>query len=330
MSGRVAVFAPNPLLGITIERRGDRDDVHMHPAGQGIWLARMAGELGATPVLCGFIGGETGAVLEPILRDLPGELRLTRTATASGSYVMDRRSGERNPIAQALSEPVSRHELDDLFAATVATALASDVLAICNTYPAGVIPLETYGALVSDVRQAGVPVIVDLSPPRLDAALAGAPDLVKLNDWELAQYVTGPVSQPRELRAAAERLRAAGAASVVVTRAGDPAFVLDDGGAFEIVPPRFSRGTREGCGDSMMGGVAAAIAAGGDLRTALVQGAAAGAANFLRHGLGTGSRATVAELTARVEVRPVADQNGGSTGSPETIDEGPTRATQSS
>jgi 1-phosphofructokinase len=330
LSGRVAVFAPNPLLGITIERRGERDDVHLHPAGQGIWLARMAGELGATPVLCGFAGGETGLLLEPLLRELPGEQRLTRTATTSGCYVMDRRSGEREAIAQALSEPVSRHELDELFATTVATALTADVLAVCNSYPADVIPIATYGALVADVRAGGVPVIVDLSSPRLDAALAGKPDLVKLNDWELAQYVAGPVSRPRDLRAAAERLRAAGAAVVVVTRAGDPAFLLDDAGAFELVPPRFTRGAREGCGDSMMGGVAAAMAAGRDLRSALVQGAAAGAANFLRHGLGTGSSATVTELTGRVTLRAATIQNGGSSDSPDTIAEGPARATQSS
>jgi len=29
---------------------------------------------------------------------------------------------------------------------------------------------------------------------------------VKLNDWELAEFVRGPVSEPSELRAAAERL----------------------------------------------------------------------------------------------------------------------------
>ena len=39
----VTVFSPQPLLGVTIERRGeDQDDVHMHPAGQGVWVARMA------------------------------------------------------------------------------------------------------------------------------------------------------------------------------------------------------------------------------------------------------------------------------------------------
>ena len=81
---------------------------------------------------------------------------------------------------------------------------------------------------MADVREAGIPVLVDLSTPRLDSALAGGPELVKLNDWELAEYVCGPVSEPQQLRAAAERLRQAGARSVVVTRGAQPALVLHE------------------------------------------------------------------------------------------------------
>ena len=79
----------------------------------------MAGELGADPVLCGFIGGETGKVLQPLLDELPGSRRLVRTAAWSGSYVMDRRSGERDPIAFAWSAAPTRHEIDDLVSLTV-------------------------------------------------------------------------------------------------------------------------------------------------------------------------------------------------------------------
>lgn len=303
-AGRVAVFAPNPILGVTVETRGsDGDDIHLHPAGQGVWLTRMAGELGGHPVLCGFIGGEVGAVLQPLLEQLPGELRLVETGGANGCYVIDRRQGERRLVAQSISPPPSRHELDDLFAATCTAALDSSVLAVCNPFAADPLPLELYGNLVSDVRENGVPVIVDLSSPRLDSALEGRPELVKLNDWELGEFVSGPVSEPSQLRAAAERLRDGGAGIVLVTRGADPAFILNGDEAWELVPPRFERGSREGCGDSMMGGVAAAYAAGREWREALVLGASAGAVNFLRHGLGTGSRATVEEIAERVELR---------------------------
>jgi 1-phosphofructokinase len=304
-SGKVTVFGPHPMLSLTIEAlsAAGGDDIHAHPAGQGVWVARMAAEMGAHPVLCGLIGGETGTVLRPLLEQLEIELRLVETAEASGAYIHDRRSGEREPIAQSAAMPPSRHEIDDLFSITCAAALDSEVLVVCNPYPSEALPLEIYGNLVADVRANSVKAMVDLSSPRLDSALEGKPDLVKINDWELAAFVSGPVDTPARMRAAAERLLERGAGAAIVTRAQEPALVLRGDRAWELTPPRFERGSREGCGDSMMGALAAALAGGVEWEQALKTGAAAGAANFLRHGLGTGARAVVEDLSHRVTLR---------------------------
>jgi 1-phosphofructokinase len=302
---QVTVFGSHPLLAITIERRGESDDVHLHPAGQGVWVARMAGELGARPVLCGFIGGETGKVLHPLLEELPGDRRLVSTAAWSGSYVMDRRSGEREPIAYAWSAPPTRHELDDLVSLTTTAALTSQVLVVCGPVPQDSLPLETFSKLVADARAGDTRSIVDLSPPRLNSALEGEPDIVKLNDWQLAEYVEGPVGTEAEMRAAAEAVLNAGAGTVMVTRGGDPALILTRERSWELTPPRFEEGAPEGSGDSMVGAMAAMLAQGHSLEDALRWGAAAGAANFLRHGLGTGSHTVVEDLVERVELRQI-------------------------
>jgi 1-phosphofructokinase len=303
LRSNVAVLGPDPLLSITVESRGSGDDLHVHPAGQGVWVARMAAELGAWPVLCCLIGGETGATLEALLSRLPGERRAVHTAGANGSYVVDARSGERSVVASVLRPPPERHELDDLIACTCAAAMDSSALVVCNPYPPDGFPNELYETVVADVQSAGIPVIVDLSSPRLDATLAQRPDLVKLNDWELAEYVCGPVDGVRAL-IAAERLLEAGARAVAVTRAEAPILVATDSGPpYEIIPPSFPRGHREGCGDSMTGAVAAGLARGLPLRDALVLGAAAGSTNYLRHGLGTGRRAVVEQLARHVRVR---------------------------
>lgn len=302
---KVAVFSPNPMLSITIEALTAEggDDIHIHAAGQGVWVARMAAELGAEPVLCGFIGGEVGSVLRPLLEELPGELRLVETAAASGAYIHDRRSGEREPVGQSAAMPPSRHEVDDLFSVSVAAALGCDLLAVCGPYPEEGVPLEIYSGIVTDVKANGVPVIADLSSPRLDRSLEGKPDLVKINDWQLAGYVSGPVDTEERMRAAMERVQEAGAESVIVTRAGDPALAMRDGKIWELKPPKFERGAREGCGDSMMGALSATIAAGRDWEDVLRLSAAAGATNFLRHGLGTGARTVIEELAPRVQLR---------------------------
>jgi 1-phosphofructokinase len=304
-SGRVAIFGPHPMLSVTVEAMTAEggDDIHLHAAGQGVWVARMAAELGAETDLCGFIGGETGTVLRPLLDQLRIGLSLVETSEASGCYLHDRRSGERVPLAQSAAMPASRHEVDDLFSVACAAALDADVLAVCGPYPDAALPLEIYGKLVADVRANGTPSLVDLSSPRLDSALEGKPELVKINDWQLASFVSGPVDGDARLRTAAERLLESGAATAIVTRAEEPAMVLRGDEAWTLVPPRFERGAREGCGDAMMGALAACMAQGRDWEETLRIGAAAGAANFLRNGLGSANRATVEKLAQRVELR---------------------------
>ncbi|HLT17317.1 MAG TPA: PfkB family carbohydrate kinase, partial [Acidimicrobiales bacterium] len=94
---RVVVFAPTPLLTVTIESSpaGDEDEVHLHPGGQGVWIARLVASLGVDPVLCATLGGETGQVLRSLLEAWGIEVRAVTTAGWNGVYIHDRRSGGR-------------------------------------------------------------------------------------------------------------------------------------------------------------------------------------------------------------------------------------------
>jgi len=309
----IAVFAPNPLLTVTIEREGaERDSIHFHAGGQGVWVAQMAATMGAAPTLCGLLGGESGELLGPLLARALGtaHLRLARTAGASGCYLVDRRSGERQLVAMGVSEPPSRHELDELLSSTCARALSCAWLVVTDPFPGDCLPIEVYRDLVADTGAGGARALVDLSSPRLESALHGEPELVRINDWQLAEWVRGPVSTPELLLEAARRLQDRGARRVIVTRGELPALVVEQSQALQLSPPRFEHGFREGCGDSMMGALAAALARGESFERALVLGAAAGAANFLRRGLGHATRETVDELADAVTLEPWPRGNG--------------------
>jgi 1-phosphofructokinase len=130
--------------------------------------------------------------------------------------------------------------------------------------------------------------------------------VVKADEWQLAELVAEDTRDPDRFRRAAEQVIERGAQVMIATRGADPVLVLTkDGRAWDLVPPVFEEGAAEGSGDSMVGAVAAALARGMELEDALRLGAAAGATNFLRHGLGTGSRAVVEDLVQRVELRPL-------------------------
>ena len=155
-----------------------------------------------------------------------------RESFASSSQLFERllRDGspKRHPdrAGSAYTEPPSRHEADELVAATTAAALESDVLAMCNPYPGDALPLEVYGDLVCRRARQRHARCSSTSPRRGSTARSsGEPDLVKLNDWELAEYVTGPVETAGS-RAARPSGCASGRRDVLVTRAGDPALVL--------------------------------------------------------------------------------------------------------
>jgi 1-phosphofructokinase len=304
---RVAVFAPHPLMTVVISREesaGHVDRVAVQAGGQGIWVARSAATIGAIPVICALLGGETGATLEPLIAQIPGERRIVRTGAESGAYVTDARVAEQPVLAWAPSGPPTEPELDELFSLTCAAAVSCGTLVVTNPFPADALPLRMYGELVADARAGGARTLVDLSTPRLDSALEGAPDIVKINDWELAEFICGPVARDEELIGAAQLLRERGAQTVIITRAEAPALVLGEDGARWLTSPPFGRGHREGCGDAMMGALAGAFARGEDMDRALCWGAAAGAANYLRHGIGGASLTVIAELMRSVALTP--------------------------
>jgi len=62
---RIAVLAPSPHLGISVEDNASTGaDVHIHAGGQGYWAARIAPALDAEVHICAPLGGEGGGALE--------------------------------------------------------------------------------------------------------------------------------------------------------------------------------------------------------------------------------------------------------------------------
>jgi 1-phosphofructokinase len=304
MPPAVVVFTPSPLLTVTIEDRAGQPDIHVHAGGQGVWQARMISTLGVPVVLCAALGGETGDVLEHLLPSEGVELRTVRVGTRNGGYVHDRRSDDREPIAEAPGGPLDRHEQDELYELVLREGLQHGTAVLAGPNSDQVIPAAVYRRLATDLGANGCDVAADLSGERLDAVLAGEPVVLKVSHEELVADGRAESDDPAVLVAAMKQLRADGAGTVIVSRAADPALALPAGteSVLEIRMPALEPAEPRGAGDSMTAGVVASLVRGDPVQEALRTGAACGALNVVRRGLGTGGEAAVRTLAERVEL----------------------------
>jgi 1-phosphofructokinase len=140
----VAVFAPSPVVTVTVERgRDDYAEVHFHAGGQGFWVARMAAILGADVTLVAPLGGEPGRVLAGLLSRERLRVRHVETGGWTGVYVHDRRSGEREVVAETASARLHRHEADDLYGVALAAGLEAGVLLLTGPRESGFIDADS-------------------------------------------------------------------------------------------------------------------------------------------------------------------------------------------
>jgi 1-phosphofructokinase len=300
--GTVMVFVPAPQLTVTIEQQADVAELHVHPGGQGVWQARMCAALGAEVTVCAAAGGEIGALIAATLRQEDLRVRLVERATGSGWYVHDRREGGRTTIAEHPGDALQRHDLDELYTAALAEGLRARVSILSGPPGRNVVDPEVYRRLAADLSTNGGRVVADLSGDYLTAVLDGKVAFLKVSHEELIDDGLAGDDSPESLIGAGRALCAKGAETVLISRADQPALALVGDEVLQVGLPSLQVVEHRGAGDSMTAGAAAVLARDGDVREALRTGAAAGALNVTRHGLGTGRRDAIAELAERVEI----------------------------
>lgn len=296
-----AVIAPLLYLTVTIELDGEVPDVHLHPGGQGFWIARMIEVLGADARLVSPIGGEAGDAVAGLLPGWDIELSPVRAAINSPTQIHARRTGERDEIVGMHICKLDRHGIDDYYAASLEAALTTDAL-VLTSGGNDVLPDEAYGRLIHDISERPRPIFADLHGPVLDVILeAGAVEVLKVSEEDLADdgWSMGDEQQAVE---AARELQKRGASTVVVSRAGDPAIACIEGDVVRIVPPSLAVVDHKGAGDSMTAGMTVGHLLGLTRIEAIRLGTAAGAGNVTRRGLGSGRAELIAELSELVKI----------------------------
>jgi len=301
----LVVFAPSPILTIMVEAIDSaQPEIHLHAGGQGFWVARMAALLGGDVCLCCSLGGESGAVLRGLITRESVDLRSIERASPNGVYIHARRGGERVELARTEPLAMSRHEADELYGVALSAALDARVALLTGVDPPTVLDSDIYRRLAGDLRSNGVLVVADLTGDLLRAALTGGVDLLKISEEELARESPYGLASLGEQLQELDRLHKAGAGTVLISRADEPALVFDgaSGRYLELKGPRVEALEPRGTGDSMFAALGTSLASGHEMGDALRMAMAAGCLNATRHGLGTGTRDEIERLSRHIEI----------------------------
>lgn len=304
----VCVVAPSLALGVMIERDepGNGADIHLHPAGQGFWIARLLAQLGCSAVLCGPVGGEPGAVLETLVPMWGVEFAAVRTSRPTTCVIEDRRSGTANEVAREHKQSMRRHDVDQLFDSVFELALSCSVTVITGRSSEECVPLSFFRRLGEDLAATGVRTVGDLHGPELAAFLErGRLAVLKISDEDLVQNGSVAEASDPSIVAAIRSLEPYDVGWLVVSQAERGALVALNGRILKARPPVLKAVDHRGSGDSMTAALTAAFMRGIDAETAIRLACAAGAANVTRHGLGSASAGLIERLADHVRIEPL-------------------------
>jgi len=255
------------------------------PGGGGINVARAITHLGGKATAIFPAGGATGEHLVSLLDDerVPVRSVPAKDWTRQNLHVHVETSGEQYRFVMpgaALTEDEFR-QLEE----KVLTIESGSLLVISGSLPPGV-NTDKFTQLIRAAQAKGLRLIVDSSGDALMAALEpGNLELVKPNQKELSALVRRELTQPDDVRTAAEELVTSGKAHRVVVSLGPQgALAVDKTGFVQVVPPPMKSQSTVGAGDSMVGAMTLKLAEGASLLEMARYGVAAGSAATINQG----------------------------------------------
>eukprot|EP00771_Trimastix_marina_P002120 gnl/Trimastix_PCT/3234.p1 GENE.gnl/Trimastix_PCT/3234~~gnl/Trimastix_PCT/3234.p1 ORF type:complete len:329 (+),score=81.46 gnl/Trimastix_PCT/3234:51-1037(+) len=160
-----------------------------HPAGKGVNVAHVLGQLGVPVRLYGFVGQDRLSLfrnhlltyVDCRLRALPGRTRVNTT-------IIDKTAHTETHIREQGTE-VTQADLQALMQEILSEAHRGQWIIFSGSLPPGLSP-DVMGELVRSCKQRSMRVAVDASGDSLKQAVEESPDLIKPNREELC-YLLG-------------------------------------------------------------------------------------------------------------------------------------------
>jgi 6-phosphofructokinase 2 len=309
----IVTVTPNPAIDVSTSTPRVEPDRKMRcsvqrrdPGGGGINVARVVKRLGGDVIAIYPIGGLTGQLLRALMdrEGVASKTIDTVEETREDFTVTDESVGRQYRFV--LPGPLlHEHEWEACLSALRAIRPAPRIVVASGSLPAGV-PCDFYARVATVAKELGAETVLDTSGPALRQALEVGAFLIKPNLSELCELANTDLGDEPAWIDAARTLVDSGRVAMLALSLGHLGAVLV---ARHIVLRAralpMKRVSTVGAGDSFLGAMVHALAAGSGPADALQLAVAAGSAAVLSPGTSLCDPQTVARLKGQVKIERV-------------------------
>ena len=277
--------------------RGDLNAID--PGGKGVNVSRALAAFGAKThavLICGDLGSQWfGKKLNTL--KIAHHVIKAEGITRSNITLQ-----EANGVVTKINEPgfeLNKDVLNELLQTLDGLELKGSWVVLAGRLNPGA-DVNTYRDLAQFVRDRGAKVAIDGSGPEFRAALAVKPELIKPNQFELAELVGRPLKTIHDVIAAAREVIDGGVEQVLCSLGKDGAILVTADEVMHCEPEHAATGTPVGAGDILL----AIYLGGGATPSALKDAIAWSAASVPLPGTAIPTPAQAAEVSVKTNEVP--------------------------
>ncbi|HZD88981.1 MAG TPA: 1-phosphofructokinase family hexose kinase [Pseudolabrys sp.] len=277
------------------------------PGGGGINVARAAQRLGADVAAIYPIGGQIGRLLQRLVEreGIDSVVTPSHVETRENFTAFEEDSGEQFRFVLPGSA-LHRAEWEACLEKLATLPEKPKFVVASGSIPPGV-PGDFYAHVARHAKKLGAKMVLDTSGPALKAALGEGVMLIKPNQAELSAFVGKKLDDLRDEVAACRELIDSGQTeAVALTRGDEGALLVTAKHAWRAAPMKIEVASTVGAGDSFLGGMVSALAAGKNMLEAFHVAVAAGSAAVMSPGTELCREEDVQRLLEDVRVSEVA------------------------
>jgi 6-phosphofructokinase 2 len=276
------------------------------PGGGGINVARVVHRLGGGVAAIYPTGGAIGKLLQRLVEreGIASIVTPSHVETRESFTAYEESTGEQYRFVLPGSA-LHRAEWEACLKKLSSLPSSPKFVVASGSVPPGV-PQDFFARAIRHAKELGARTVIDTSGAALEAALEEGVSLIKANLVELIEFIGSPLDRDAEYIEACRQLAAAGSAQAVALTLGEQgALLVTADRAWRALPMAIQVVSTVGAGDSFLGGMVTALAAGQSLEKAFGVAVAAGSAALLAAGTGLCREQDVKRLLAEVKIREV-------------------------